>query len=66
LWLHQACDQHRYPFLENSHANLLHLAKTAARGGNKQIFGAKSQATIFNPPYGGRMTNLFNLSLDKT
>jgi hypothetical protein len=36
--------------LENSKANLLYLAKTAARGDNKQIFGMKSQAAIFNPP----------------
>jgi hypothetical protein len=32
-----------------TNANLLHLAKTAARGENKQVFGVKPQATIFNP-----------------
>jgi hypothetical protein len=49
----RACDQNRYPFLENSQTQfLLHLAKACCKkrfGGKKQIFGMKSQATIFNP-----------------
>jgi hypothetical protein len=48
---------------------LLHLAKTAAKkrfGSKKQIFGMKSQATIFNPPLSGADGQFcFRLSLDK-
>jgi hypothetical protein len=52
--------------LENSNANLLYPAKTAARGERKQIFGMKSQATIFDPALrwqDGQFS--FHLSLDK-
>src|SRR6516164_1811655 len=49
----QACDQRRYPFLEKSNAP----GENCARGENKQIFGMKSQAAIFDPPSGGRMGN---------